>query len=100
MVYADDAKTWDDRGGSSGGRESQVGTFSAEPTQREQITLEGACDAGAWPCTGVCCGTAAPKGCALGKCTGKPSEHCGGKGAVVAYTYKCEKAVQPGDGVP
>ena len=47
------------------------------------------CDAPAYPCTGVCCGPTAKPGCTLGKCTGKPDEHCGNKGALMAYTYTC-----------
>ena len=27
--------------------------------------------------------------CVLGKSNGRPAEHCGNKGAVVAYTYSC-----------
>ena len=82
------------------GNHCQCGTLAELTAAKGRLLPAEACDTGAWPCTGVCCGQAAPKGCALGKCTGKPSEHCGGKGAVVAYTYRCEKAVQPGDAVP
>lgn len=55
-----------------------------------ELVPDTVCNAAAWPCTGVCCGPNAPKSCALEKCTGKPAEHCGNKGAVMAYSYTCK----------
>ena len=50
---------------------------------------EQICNESTWPCTGVCCSPHAKPGCKLGKCTGSVSEHCGNKGALLAYTYDC-----------
>jgi len=51
-----------------------------------------ACQDREWPCTGVCCGPNAKPDCRLGACTGKAAEHCGGVGALLAYSYSCASA--------
>ena len=48
-----------------------------------------ACQSPEWPCTGACCGPHAEQPCSHGKCTGQPGEHCGGVGALLAFTYTC-----------
>ena len=71
------------------GNHCQCGTVAELTAAKGQLVPAAVCNAAAWPCTGVCCGPNAPKTCTLGKCTGKPTEHCGNKGAVMAYSYTC-----------
>ena len=52
---------------------------------------EVACLDKEWPCTGACCGPHAHSDCAHGKCSGKPDEQCGGRGALLAYSYNCSR---------
>jgi len=74
------------------GNHCQCGT-SAALSGAKALPLS-ACSDKAWPCTGVCCGPHAPSGCNHGACTGKPSEHCGSQGALLAYTFACHKTSQ------
>ena len=73
------------------GNHCQCGTNADLIAAKAQLVPAAVCDAAAWPCTGVCCGPNAPKSCTVGKCTSKPTEHCGNKGAVMAYLYSCTK---------
>jgi hypothetical protein len=56
-----------------------------------------ACQDNAWPCTGACCGPNAPSGCKHGACSGKPAEQCGGRGALLAYSFSCSAATAAGE---
>lgn len=71
------------------GNHCRCGTTDELLVAKKQLLPPAVCNANAWPCTGVCCGPNSPKGCSLGKCDGAPAEHCGNKGALVAYTYRC-----------
>jgi hypothetical protein len=71
------------------GNHCRCGTAAELSAARLELLPPAVCNAPTWPCTGVCCGPNAAKGCVLRKCDGRPAEHCGNKGAVVAYTYSC-----------
>jgi polygalacturonase len=71
------------------GNHCRCGTPAELVLAKGRLLPAAVCDAPAWPCTGVCCGPSAPASCKAGKCTGKSAEHCGNKGALMAYTFSC-----------
>ena len=55
-----------------------------------------ACQSREWPCTGACCGPHAHPDCDKGACAGAPAEQCGGVGAMLAYSFECNKPAGAG----